>query len=60
MKKETRTRVIEEKYDVFIAEDGTTFDTARECVNYEKKRKQRKFIEEAEKLRIENWIMLYR
>lgn len=53
MKKETKSRMIEEKYEVFVAEDGTTFDTARECVNYEKKRKQRKFIEEAEKLRIE-------
>ena len=53
MKKEIRSRIVEEKYDVFVAEDGTTFDTARECVNYEKKRKQQSFIEEAEKLRIE-------
>lgn len=53
MKKETKSRMIEEKYEVFVAEDGTTFDTASECVNYEKKRKQWKFIEEAEKLRIE-------
>lgn len=38
MRKETRTRVIEEKYDEFIAEDGTSFNTESECVEYEKKK----------------------
>ena len=36
MKKETRTRVIEEKYDVFIAEDGISFNTESECKEYER------------------------
>lgn len=36
MKKETKSRMIEEKYEVFVAEDGTTFDTASECVEYER------------------------
>lgn len=40
MRKETRTRVIEEKYDEFIAEDGTSFNTESECVEYEKKKMQ--------------------
>lgn len=36
MKKKTKSRMIEEKYEVFVAEDGTTFDTASECVEYER------------------------
>lgn len=52
MKKEIKTRTVEEDYEVFVAEDGVVFDTAKECVDYEKKRKRWIFIEEAEKLRI--------
>lgn len=36
MKKEIRSRMVEEKYDVFVAEDGTTFDDESECAEYER------------------------
>lgn len=36
MKKEIRSRMVEEKYDVFVAEDGTTFNDESECAEYER------------------------
>jgi len=49
---------IEKKYEVYVAKDGANFSTEDACVKYElqleEKEKQKKKIEAAEKLRIEN------
>ena len=49
MKKEIRSRMIEEEYEVFIADDGTSFSTKSECIEYERNIKRKPI----SKLRIE-------
>lgn len=36
MKKEIRSRMIEEEYEVFVADDGVLFKTKSECIEYER------------------------
>jgi len=35
MKTETRTKIIEQEYNVYIAKDGKEFDSEDECIHYE-------------------------
>lgn len=40
MKIETRTKMVPQQYNVFIADDGTEFSSSFECENYEKGQKK--------------------
>lgn len=50
MKIEKREKTVYE--EIYIADDGTQFDTKRHCLEYEKEIKMRKKANDAEKLRI--------
>lgn len=52
MKTEERTRVIEEKFVVYISDDGKEFDSYSKCSKYEEEQRQREFIKLAEEKRI--------
>lgn len=56
MKIKEETKIVEQKVFTFVAEDGTEFTTEKECKDYEEKQIFKALIEEAEKLRIEEWV----
>lgn len=35
MKKETKKRTVYQEYEIYIADDGTTFNNEKECTDYE-------------------------
>lgn len=52
MRIEKKTKMVEITETKYIADDGRTFASEKECNDYEKQKERKGFIEEAEKLRI--------
>ena len=50
----TKNITMEVQKEIYIAEDGTEFDTKQKCSSYEFRKKKEKLIEATEKLRIED------